>query len=34
LQTLDEDGDGFIPVHQMRDFLTSLGEVFSPQEAE
>ena len=34
LYDLDDDGDGYIPVDAMTNFLTSLGEVFSEQEAQ
>ena len=34
LYDLDDDGDGYIPVRAMTDFLTQLGEVFSEQEAQ
>ena len=34
LRELDDDADGYIPVPEMLQFLTSLGEVFSEDEAQ
>ena len=33
LRELDDDADGYIPVPDMMQFLTSLGEVFTEEEA-